>query len=295
MPTPDWRKAASAVLGRVAVFQKHAFGDLELQALRRQPGLGEDRGNLFGKAGVAQLQRRHVDGEPGQFGADGEAAGFQQHPFAELADHAAFFGDGDELRRRQCAMDLVCPADQRLRADDGLAVAGKDRLVGELDAGAAVQRIAQLALDLALAQQKVVHVAGEDLVTAAAVLLGFVKCDVGLAQQVVGIGIGTRRQGNADAGADKDLVVHQFERLLQFLQQPLGNVLGAPDVADIEQDHREFVTAQPRHRVDVANRMLKPGGGLAYELVAGRMAERVVDMLETIEVEVKQRHLAGIA
>lgn len=108
-----------------SVVQQHALGDLELQAPWRQSGLGENRRELLGETGVAQLQRRHVDGHPRQFGADSEAASLLQHPFAKLADHATFFGDGDELCWRQATMDLMSPADQRLGTEDRAAVRRK--------------------------------------------------------------------------------------------------------------------------------------------------------------------------
>jgi hypothetical protein len=94
------------------------------------------------------------------------------------------------MRRRQDAVHGVVPADQRLGADDRRAVASIDRLVEELDAAAAGQRGAQVAFDHALAQQEFVHAVGEDLVAAAAGLLGLVERDVGLAQQVPRVGIG---------------------------------------------------------------------------------------------------------
>jgi hypothetical protein len=99
-----------------------------------------------------------------------------------------------------------------------------------------------------------------------------VERDVGPAQQIVGIGIGTCRQGNADAGANKDLIVEQLEGLLQPVQQPCRNILSGSDIADIDQDQGELIAAEPGHGVDFADRLCQPGSGLAHELVTGRMA-----------------------
>ena len=122
----------------------------------------------------------------------------------------------------------MVPADQRLGADDRRTVGGVDRLVDQLDVLAARQRGAQVALDYALARDEIVHVAGKDLVAAAAVLLGLVKRDVGLAQQVGRIGVGAVRDGDADRCADEDLVAEQGEGLAEFAQQALAEFLGGP-------------------------------------------------------------------
>ena len=127
-------------------------------------------------------------------------------------------------------MHGMVPADQRLGADDRPAVGSIDRLVHELHLVPAGKGRAKVALDHALARQKVVHVAGENLVAAAAVLLGLVKRDVGLAQQVGGVGVGSVRDGDADRGADEDLVAKQAEGLAELAQQALAELLGgAPD------------------------------------------------------------------
>jgi hypothetical protein len=59
----------------------------------------------------------------------------------------------------------------------------------------------------------------------------------------------------------------------------------------IEQHHAEFVAAQAGDRVHAAHAGLDAGSGFRQQTVAGRVAEGVVDDLETIEID--EQHRAG--
>jgi hypothetical protein len=48
---------------------------------------------------------------------------------------------------------------------------------------------------------------------------------------------------------------------------------------------RELVAAEPRHHVAAAHPGAEPPGDFLQELVAGMVAERVVDHLELVDVE----------
>nr|WP_239002946.1 hypothetical protein [Rhodovastum atsumiense] len=58
-------------------------------------------------------------------------------------------------------------------------------------------------------------------------------------------------------------------------------------------DHGELVAAEPGEGVGLAQFRLQPGGDGAEQRIAGRVAERVVDFLETIEVD--QQHGEALA
>ena len=66
---------------------------------------------------------------------------------------------------------------------------------------------------------------------------------------------------------------------------------GAGLVAGVEHD-RELVAAEPRERVARPQRLLQARADLAQHLVAGVMPERVVELLEAVEVDQQQRDLA---
>ena len=55
------------------------------------------------------------------------------------------------------------------------------------------------------------------------------------------------------------------------------------------QQHGELVAAEPGERVAAAQRAAQPGGDLAQQPVAVVVAERVVDLLEPVEVDQQQR------
>ena len=56
----------------------------------------------------------------------------------------------------------------------------------------------------------------------------------------------------------------------------------------------EFVAAQPRERVAFADAVLHPVGHFLQQQIADLVAERVVDVLEPVEVDEQQRQrLAG--
>ena len=65
-------------------------------------------------------------------------------------------------------------------------------------------------------------------------------------------------------------------------------------VGDLRQHGDELVAADPRDDVLVAEAFGQPLGGGAQENVAGIVAERVVDVLEVVEVEQDQRAAAAI-
>ena len=58
-------------------------------------------------------------------------------------------------------------------------------------------------------------------------------------------------------------------------------------------NHRELVAAEPRHQVVAAQRVRQPQRDVADQLVADRMAERVVDVLEMVEVDIEHRGRRG--
>ncbi len=60
------------------------------------------------------------------------------------------------------------------------------------------------------------------------------------------------------------------------------------------QDHPELVAAQPGDGLGLAHRFLEPGVDLAEDDVAVMMAEGVVDLLESIEVEQQQRETPAL-
>ncbi|MGY2939147.1 hypothetical protein ACVWZ6_008749 [Bradyrhizobium sp. GM6.1] len=61
------------------------------------------------------------------------------------------------------------------------------------------------------------------------------------------------------------------------------------------EDHYELVAAEPRHHVACAQGTTQPVGHFEQEQVAGLVAQRIIDDLETIEVDEQHRKALIVA
>ena len=64
---------------------------------------------------------------------------------------------------------------------------------------------------------------------------------------------------------------------------------------DVDEQHGELVAAEPRRRVGGPQGALEPRGHDPEQVVAGLVAERVVDRLEVVDVDVEDRDVARAA
>ena len=70
--------------------------------------------------------------------------------------------------------------------------------------------------------------------------------------------------------------------------QPQRELDGGAAVGQVAQQHGELVAAEPRERVAAPERAAQPLGDVAQQPVAVVVAERVVDLLEAVEVDQQQ-------
>ena len=118
----------------------------------RDAGPRQHRLHVVDEVVAQQLAARHVDRRRRAAARsssadcqDGELARrVLQHVEAELHDQPALLGGGDELRRRDAAVQRMLPARQRLEAGDRVVLEPHDRLVDDVEA-AGLERLAQLA------------------------------------------------------------------------------------------------------------------------------------------------------
>ena len=82
-------------------------------------------------------------------------------------------------------------------------------------------------------------------------------------------------------------------RLGQRRHDALGQDRDVGGAADVGHQHGELVAAEPRHRVELAHAGAQPLGAGLEQPVARRVAERVVDLLEAVEVEAQDRRLGA--
>ena len=188
----------------------------------------------------------------------------------------------------------MIPAHQPFERGD-LAAAAEDRLEVEVEPAAFAQLAAQRGFDLVAALDVGVHRLGEQAEAVAAGGLGAVHGDVGLAQQLGGLGDLLGREDRADRDADPGLAVADDEGLADHRDDPLAQAADVGLALGADLDDGEFVAADAGDRVGLAQQRAQPLADFLDELVAGIVAERVVDLLEAVEIEHQQRHLLARA
>ena len=228
-------------------------------------------------------------GEPGVHDR-AVAAGHLQHPAADRDDQAALLGEWDELVGRDVAARRVRPPQQRLDAVDLVLLQADDRLVVDREL---VQRdrLLQVRAQLQPLEHALVHRRLEDPVAALAVALRHVHGDIGVAEQLLGVGRRAARldEADADAGAWEHLLAVDLELCLEGAQQPGGRVGSVREVGDAVEEDGELVAAEACDRVGRPDRGAETGCDLPQDAVAGRVAEAVVDGLELVEVDEHDR------
>jgi hypothetical protein len=95
----------------------------------------------------------------------------------------------------------------------------------------------------------------------------------------------SRRLGDADRCADEELLALDVEGSAHLGDDPAGHHLGLQPAPVVLQQHGELVAAEPRHGVRRADARRQARGDGAQELVAGGVADAVVDRLEPVEVD----------
>jgi hypothetical protein len=266
------------------------LGDLELQAARPRPRPLQRAGDRRREPRVEQVLHRDVDGDRQQ---ESHAApvlrlreGVGDHALADRAHQARALGGGDEGVRGEQPVLGVAPAHERLHAGER-AVQARLGLVAQLElarrdavAQLADQRQALAAVGVALGP------VGPD---AGPLALGGVHGDVGVLEQPRGRRPVLGMQGHADAGLDAHRHPVEHERRVQAVAQAPGDRHGRLGFDGPGEQDGELVTAEARQQVVRAQRRLQPRADALQQQVAHVMAERVVELLEAVEVEQQER------
>ena len=134
------------------------------------------------------------------------------------------------------------------------------------------------------------HAGLEEHVVVLAGGLRLVQGDVRVAQQLGGARALAQR--DADAGRERQLpcgLTVYVVRLAQHFQQALGDELGTGVKRGALDQDDELVAGQARRGVALADDVRQSCGDGPQQLVARGVAERVVDVLEAVDVDVQRR------
>ncbi|MHC2438586.1 hypothetical protein ACVMB0_005961 [Bradyrhizobium sp. USDA 4451] len=276
----------------IVIGDQHRLGDLEFQPARVEPALGERIGNLQRQRLRPELDRRDVDRKP-YMRRPGRRldAGGAQHPLPDLLDQSGLLGDRYEIRRRDHAAHRMAPAQQRLAAGHFVAAQVDQRLVMQFEA-ALGQRGPQIGLKRTAQIGLLLHRRIEEAIGPAAGGLGRVHRKVGAFQQAEQVGAVARGDRDADTGIARQPMAEAVERRAQRLIDARHEVADVVVRGDVVLDDRELVAAEPRDEVVRSDRLPQLLGHAAQEFVADRMAERVVDPLELVDIDIVDREFA---
>ena len=134
------------------------------------------------------------------------------------------------------------------------------------------------------------HIAFEEGVAATSILLGLVKRQVGGPHQFLFHYAVMRADRDANGRTDMQCGGADREALGQLGVNRFRGLGQAATVGLAASDDGELIAADPANLAFVAGRLAQPVPHLDQQLVANRMAQRVVDQLESVEIEKHDRH-----
>ena len=278
-------------LGLFHVFHHRRLGDLEHDGRRRHAGRFEHGFDALHVVHVHQLARRHVDADrrrqPHFLEPACLHAGVLEHPLPDLQDLAGLLGDVDELARAEQRSIGCTHAHERfgehrllrLRVDDGLEVQHQSVLL---------KRQRQRLLDIEVLAHRIAVRRVVDDREVAALPLGRVHRAVGARDQLVGRELGVVAQHDADRGLRVQQRTVARIRLAHRIDDARRDRARAAFGGDAVEQRDKLVAAHSRQRIAGPQDRAHAVRGLDQVVVAGAVAERIVDLLEAVEVEQKQ-------
>src|SRR6185312_12228061 len=287
----------------IQVGDHRTLADLEADLRGSDPRAVETLDDELQELQIPERLPGDVDGHPAVGrNLDGAAPQRRERRLHDPAIHQSHepvaLGGPHELRRRHLVPRLILQAHQHLHGRPAAAVAigGHDRLVVELEA-VLLQGPLQALQPLnppRVARQRLIP-RGVDRDPTRALLLRDVACGVGGRQQFLERAALARDLDQADGDSDVEYLVLPDEAIVADGATDIVGDLPRLLQGAADEQHAELIAAQAGDRIAVAHRVPQDLGDLAQHAVAGEMAARVVDDLETIEVEITQHVLAFAA
>ena len=226
------------------------------------------------------------DEEPDLLPLRHRAARLGQRPLADRDDQPRVLGQTDERVRRHQTELRVLPPQERL----GRHAATRGEVDDRLDHQAellVLDRPLEPSLEIEPGVERRAHVVVEHLDPRLAALLRLVHRGIGVVQQALRSAPRARHR-DPEARRQPAVVAVELQRALDRLQEATGQLarlgLGVHRVEPGAQ-HRELVAAEASDDVTRSHRLLEAVRDLSEQLVAGVVAESVVDVLEPVDVQ----------
>ena len=210
--------------------------------------------------------------------------GLAQNPFAKRVDQARLLGQRDEDLRRNVSALGVVPAQQRFGADNHVVGDPHHRLVMQSECVVLDGRT-QRGLQRVLLEPVRGQVGIEELIGVAPELLRPVHRDIGMLEQLFGCVAIVGVDRDADRRGDVDVMLLDLEGLRYGILQLRRDAIQGFRIFEILDDDHELVPAQPGEQIGFAQHVRKRRRDALQELVADAVSQRVVDVLEPVEVD----------
>src|SRR5271163_2201845 len=227
------------------VLHDGGFCQLQLQPRGGEAGFQQHFMNELRQIGVSDLNRGEVDGDlVGRLPRLRRGAGCSEHPLAQRQDEAILFGQRDELGGRDRADFRVIPAQEGLVSAN---LAGGDRhlhLVVDLEL-LILERLPQFVSQHAPRPHRLVHRRLAKADRLVQFRFGAVHGQISVAYQYFRNGRIVGIDGDADAGAGRNLVIIQADRLEERGFEPREKVVEI-GMASRTLNGGELIPAQPR-------------------------------------------------
>ncbi len=179
------------------------------------------------------------------------------------------------------------PAQQRFKADDAAVDQADFRLVAGADAVVAhdLARVVELA---GAGARFVHHLAIEHVDAAAAAVFQFIQRGIGAFHQLRSVASVFGIDGAADAHAAMQRLAAVGDRRLQLQQKLVGDAENILLVFDIADHHGELVAAEAGDERMRIHAGAEPFTQDPQQMVARRVAQRVVHQLEVVKIQQHQ-------
>ena len=181
----------------------------------------------------------------------------------------------------------MMPTDQGLDADQPPTRNLDLRLIVQNEL-LALHRVPEFPLERFLMLELHIELFLEQSVATTAGGLGLVQGEVCVLQQLLDLDAVPREERHADTRADDHLLVMDLKGLIDRLDQALAQEIGLSGAMRAHLHHGELVAAEPGTGIRLANAGGDPLGHRDQEIVAREVAERIVDVLEVVEIDQQQ-------